>query len=136
LLAADEPADAVKAYETGTGALIGQIADGSRLKAPVHLLLDGSTTALYIGSTGTDSVVKYDLSQGLGSPDHPVAPSTFITGVKQVSGLAFGGNGLFYAAERKSRKIKRFRPDGAPAGDFITGLPDEPEFIRYLPKSS
>jgi hypothetical protein len=135
LLVADEPADAVKAYEVGTGALIGQIADGSAMKAPVHLLLDASASRLYIGSTGTDSVVRYELARGLGSPTQPVAPKTFITGVKHASGLAFGGDGLLYVAERKARKIKRFQSDGTPAGTFINKLPDEPEFIRYVPKS-
>ena len=135
LLVADEPADAVKAYEVGTGALIGQIADGSAMKAPVHLLLDASASRLYIGSTGTDSVVRYELARGLGSPTQPVAPKTFITGVKHPSGLAFGGDGLLYVAERKARKIKRFQSDGTPAGTFINKLPDEPEFIRYVPKS-
>ena len=51
--------------------------------------------------------------------------------------MAFDSAGNFYAAERKARKIKMFSADGSGKGaDFITGLPDEPEFILHVPKSS
>ena len=89
---------------------------------------------LYIGSSGNDSVVSYDLAQG--TPSGTVLPKMFIDGeVKHVSGMAFDAEGCFYAAERKAKKIKKFPPDGSGRGkDFITDLPDEPEFILYVPK--
>ena len=88
---------------------------------------------LYIGSTGNDSVVCYDLSNG--APLGTVAPTTFIDDeVKHVSGLAFDPDGSFYAAERHAKKIKQFTSTGKKVGNFITNLPDEPEFILYVPK--
>ena len=105
---------------------------GSILPNPV---INSTTSVLYIGSTGNDSVVSYDLSQG--APQGTVQPTTFIDGqVKHVSGMSFDADGNFYAAERKAKKIKQFPPDGSGNGtDFITNLPDEPEFIMYVPKS-
>lgn len=134
LYVSDEPANAVKAYDLSTGELQGWIA-GENLSAPVQLLLDASGAVLYIGSSGNDSVVTYDLSQG--APSGAVAPATFIDGeVKHVSGMAFDADGNFYAAERKAKKIRKFPADGSGKGeDFITDLPDEPEFILYVPKS-
>lgn len=130
LYLADEPADAVKVYDGKTGELFGQI-EGSKLSAPVHLLLHGKV--LYIGSTGNDSVVCYDLSNG--APSGIVAPMKFIDDeVKHVSGLAFAPDRHFYAAERHAKKIKKFTSTGKKVGDFITNLPDEPEFILYVPK--
>ena len=135
LYVADEPANAVKVYDGKTGELYGQIA-GDNLSAPVQLLLTATTGVLYISSSGNDSVVSYDLSQG--APSGIVAPTTFIDGeVKHISGMAFDADGYFYAAERKAKKIKKFPPDGSGGGkDFITDLPDNPEFILYVPKSN
>ena len=49
--------------------------------------------------------------------------------------MAFDAEGNFYAAERKAKRIKKFPPDGSGGGvEFISGLPDEPEFILYVPK--
>jgi len=133
LYVADEPANAVKVYDGSTGKLYGQIA-GENLKSPVQLLL-AKTGVLYISSSGNDSVVSYDLSQG--APSGIVAPTTFIDGkVKTISGMAFDADGHFYAAERKAKQIKKFPPDGSGSGKlFITDLPDNPEFIMYVPKS-
>jgi hypothetical protein len=132
LYVADEPASAVKVYNCDTGELQDQIA-GNNLSAPVQLLLNANM--LYISSSGNNSVVSYDLTRG--APSGIVAPTTFIDGtVKSISGIAFDASGNFYAAERKAKKIKRFPPDGSGAGeDFIKALPDEPEFILYIPNS-
>jgi hypothetical protein len=75
---------------------------------------------------------SYDLEHGFPTP--VVAPATFISGaVKHVSGIAFGSDGHFYAAERKAKTIKRFPASGGPDGKhFITDLPDNPEFILYV----
>jgi hypothetical protein len=49
--------------------------------------------------------------------------------------MAFDAEGNFYAAERKRKRIMKFPPDGSGDGvEFIGGLPDEPEFILYVPK--
>jgi hypothetical protein len=137
LYVADEPADAVKVYDVQTGEFRGQIAGGD-LCAPVQLLLDAATSVLYIGSSGSDRVMCYDLTQG--APAGTVEPRTFIHGkVKHVSGMAFDAEGNFYAAERKKKRITKFPPDGGGDGvEFIGGhsnpLPDEPEFILYVAK--
>ena len=133
LYVADEPGDAVKVYEVENGRFCGQIA-GDDLCAPVQLLVDERARVLYIGSSGNDRVVCYDLAQG--APAGTVPPRTFVHGkVKHVSGMAFDAEGNFYAAERKKKRIVKFPPDGSGDGvEFIGGLPDEPEFIRYVPK--
>lgn len=133
LYVADEVANAVKVYEDQSFELTGQIV-GDNLSAPVQLLL-GPKNVLYIGSTGNDSVVSYDISNG--APSGTVAPTTFVDGhVKHVSGMGFDADGHFYAAERKAQKIRKFPADGSGKGeDFITNLPDNPEFILYVPKS-
>ncbi len=135
LYVADEPANAVKVYDANTGKLYGQIT-GDKLKRPVQLLLEANTAVLYISSSGNDSVMSYDLSQG--PPSGIVTPRMFIKGeVKNISGMAFDADGGFYAAERIAKRIKKFPPDGRGSGDeFIKNLPDEPEFILYVPKSN
>jgi hypothetical protein len=140
LYVADEPGNAVKAYSLASGDLVGQIV-GTKLSAPVHLLCADSVpipVTLFIGSSGNDSVVTYDLSQG--PPSGTVAPTTLIDGgVKSVSGMDFGGDGLLYVAERKAQKIKRFAVTysngtltATQQSDFAIKLNDEPEFIRYV----
>lgn len=128
----DEPSNSVKAYNLESGEFLGEIA-GPNLISPVQLLLQNDT--LFIGSSGNDSVVTYDLSSG--PPFGIVTPTTFIDGeVKHISGMAFDPDGNFYAAERKARKIKKFDGDGHKKGHtFIKDLPDNPEFIMYVPKS-
>ena len=110
LFVADEPANAVKIYDRVTGEYRGTISGGD-LDAPVQLLLNAGTDVLYISSSGNDSVVSVDLSAGV--PSGSVSPTTFIDGqVKHISGMGFGKDGNFYAAERKAKKIKKFPPDG------------------------
>lgn len=101
LYVSDEPANAVKVYNVETGELQGQIA-GDNLSAPVQLIVNANV--LYIGSTGNDSVVTYDLSQG--APSGTVEPAYYINGeIKHISGMGFDGDGYFYAAELKSGHI-------------------------------
>ena len=131
LYVADEVANAINIYDGKTRELYGQIA-GNNLLSPVQLLVNQST--LYIASSDNDSVVSYDLSKGV--PSGTVKPKTFIDGdVKHISGIAFDADGYFYAAERDAQKIKKFQPDGSDGKDFITDLPDNPEFIVFVPKS-
>jgi sugar lactone lactonase YvrE len=99
----------------------------------VQLLLNDQTNFLYIGSTGNASVVRYDLSHG--APAGTVQPEMFIDSeVKHISGMAFDADGNFYAAERKKKSVKKFAPDGSKPSTFIDNLPDDPEFILYVPK--
>ena len=126
LVVADEPANAVKIYDGGTGKLITNIVNDRLLAAPVHLLSDDA--AIYIGSTGTDAVLRYDLgSDSLGG---------FIEGIKSVSGISFGPDGCFYAASRKEQCILRYDANGKFIDKFIKDLPDDPEFLLYVPSVS
>ena len=118
-----------------TGALRAEIV-GPNLREPVQLLLNESDGRPYIGSKGNDSILTCPVAHS--APVGKVEPRTFIDGkVKHVSGMAFDDAGRFYAAERTARRIKMFPPDGRGAGDdFITGLPDDPEFIHHVPKTA
>jgi hypothetical protein len=143
LYVADEPGNAVKAYDVTTGLLVGQIA-GANLSSPVHLLcaVGGEIPpTLFVGSTGNDGVVTFDLSSG--PPSGIVAPASLIDGsIKHASGMDFGADGLLYVAERKAMKIKRFAVTSSngtmvasPAKHWEITLADELEFIHYVPNS-
>ncbi|HVF06726.1 MAG TPA: hypothetical protein VNA20_17960 [Frankiaceae bacterium] len=65
------------------------------------------------------------------------ARSTFIHGlVPHVSGMAFDPDGYLYAALRTAKQVLRFDADGSSSVTFIDALPDDPEFIRYVPDST
>ena len=98
------------------------------------MLLSPQDRHLYLTSSGDDSVVRVDISNGI--PKGTVAPETFIHKLlRNISGIAFDGSGNFYAAERKDKKVLVFPPDGSGNGkDFIKYLPDNPEFIKFVPK--
>jgi hypothetical protein len=120
LFVADEPGNAVKIYDGETGKLVNQVVD-DKLAAPVHLLSrDG---VLYVGSTGTNSVLKYDIASGV--------LSEFVEGIESVSGMSFGGDDCFYAASRKEQCILKYDESGNFIDKFIKGLPDNPEFLLY-----
>jgi hypothetical protein len=125
LYVADEPGDVVKIYDLATGKtrgqLQGQIAAATFLRAPVHLLARGEY--LYIGSSGTDTVLQYHLASG--------ELKTVVTGVRTISGMCFDAAGNFYVAARDDKTIYSCGTDFGPPQPFITGLPDAPEFLVY-----
>ena len=133
LFVCDEPADSVNIYNGTTGQLNGQI-EGGILQGPVQLLLSPLDHHLYITSSKNGSVARVDISSGI--PSGTVTPDTFIDNkVDHISGITFDASGNFYAAERKKKRILVFPADGSGDGkDFIKDLPDEPEFIMYVPK--
>jgi len=120
---ADEPGNAVKIYDGETGKLVTRIVDDNLLAGPVHLL--ASDGALYIGSTGSDSVLKYDIALDV--------LSKFIDGIGRVSGMSFGCDRRFHAASRKDRCILNYDQVGNLINMFIKDLPDDPEFLLYVP---
>jgi hypothetical protein len=77
---------------------------------------------LYIGSSGTGSLVSYDPSTG--------ALATVVSGVDSISGV--GGDGCFYLASRKGKSILKYDRTAKQLTTFIKKLPDEPEFLLYL----
>lgn len=125
LIVADEPDNAVKIYNKVTGKLVTCIVDDDLLASPVHLLArDGE---IYIGSTGTKAVLRYYIGTG--------TLAKFIEGIKSVSGMSFGGDGCFYAASRKDRCILKYDGNGNFIHKFIKDLPDDPEFLLYVPNT-
>jgi 6-phosphogluconolactonase (cycloisomerase 2 family) len=128
LYVADEAADAVKVFDVDSGELIARIT-GQGLKAPVHLILHGE--ALYIGASGTGSILSLDLTT---PPTGELEARVVIDGkLDAPSGFAIGPEGDLYVAERKKQRVRRFSSDGKKEGTFIHGLPDMPEFLVYVP---
>jgi hypothetical protein len=128
LYVADEAGDAVKVFSVQSGELLAHIA-GRTLKAPVHLVLHGET--LYIGASGTGSILALDLST---PPSGELKARVVIDGkLDTPSGFAVGPDGDLYVAERKKLRVRRFSSDGKKKGTFIDNLPDMPEFLVYVP---
>jgi sugar lactone lactonase YvrE len=125
---ADEAGDAVKVFDVQSGELLAHIT-GRTLKAPVHLILHGET--LYIGASGTGSILAIDLST---PPSGELKARVVIDGkLDAPSGFAVGPDGDLYVAERKKQRVRRFSSDGKKEGTFIHNLPDMPEFLVYVP---
>jgi hypothetical protein len=128
LYVADEAGDSVKVFHVQSGELLAHIT-GRALKAPVHLILHGET--LYIGASGTGSILALDLST---PPSGELEARVVIDGkLDTPSGFAVGPDGDLYVAERKKLRVRRFSADGKKKGRFINNLPDMPEFLVYVP---
>jgi hypothetical protein len=129
LYVADEAGDAVKIFLVESGELMAHITQ-HELKAPVHLLLDDET--LYIGATGTGSILALDLTST--PPSGKLKARVVIDGkLDNPSGIAIGPDGDLYVAERKKQQVLRFSPKGKKKATFIDNLPDMPEFLVYIP---
>ena len=111
LYVADEAGDAVKVFDVQFGELWAHIT-GQMLKAPVHLVLHGET--LYIGASGTGSILTLDLST---PPSGELKARVVIEGkLEAPSGFAVGPDGDLYVAERKRLRVRRFSSDGRKRG--------------------
>jgi len=129
LYVADEAGDVVKIFELESGRLIAHI-KSKKLAKPVHLILQDNT--LYIGASGTGSILAYDIPNEV--PHEKLKPRVVIDGkLKAPSGFAIGPEGDLYVAERFDQRIRRFSMKGKNKGTFIDGLPDVPEFLIYVP---
>ena len=128
LYVADEAGDAVKVFNVRSGELMAHIT-GRELKAPVHLILHGEM--LYIGASGTGSILTLDLS----TPPRGELKASVVIDRKldAPSGFAIGPDGDLYVAERKKQRVRRFSSKGKKKGTFIDALPDMPEFLVYVP---
>ena len=128
LYVADEAGNSVKVFNVRSGELMARIT-GRALKAPVHLILHGET--LYIGASGTGSILALDLSA---PPSDELKARVVIDGkLDSPSGFAIGPDGDLYVAERKKQRVRRFSEKGKKKGTFIDALPDMPEFLVYVP---
>ncbi|MFO1398123.1 MAG: hypothetical protein U1F48_13765 [Burkholderiales bacterium] len=132
LYVAGEAGNVVKVYELKTGQLVARIR-AKKLRKPVHLVLRGDT--LYIGASGTGSILAYDIPERL--PRGKLKARTVIDGkLMAPSGFAIGPDGDIYVAERLDQRVRRFSIKGKAKGTFIDGLPDMPEFLVHVPDST
>lgn len=148
LYVADEPGNAVKIYPlvdvqiNGQSFVQGQLykqITASNLHGPVHLLVNNGT--LYITSSG-GCILAYDVKTG--------AVTTFLSGLKSPSGMAFDSDGNFFFADRAGQAIYECAYNGKkqkyghptvfiPPYDkkhAPDGLPDQPEFLLYVKRSA
>ena len=129
LYVADEAGDTVKVFNVQSGEFMAHIT-GRTLEAPVHLILHRET--LYIGASGTGSVLALDLTST--PPKGEIKARVVIDGkLDAPSGFAVGPDGDLYVAERKKQRVRRFSSKGKEKGTFIDDLPDMPEFLLYVP---
>jgi hypothetical protein len=132
LYVADEVANAVRRYDTSTGAYLETISHNS-LSHPLHLLALGGK--LYISveadSDGDALVVAYDpQSQSLSTV---VVRSTTDFNVKHPSGMTFDGQGNFYLADLDGQAVYQFDPTfKRTSGTFMSNMPDQPEFVLWV----
>jgi DNA-binding beta-propeller fold protein YncE len=130
LYVADRAADCVRIYEARTGRYVRNLVSrNDQVDKPIHLLLSPDGRYLFIGSGGTDSILRHDLHQN--------ATSVFVEsksgGLNGPAGMVFGDDGLLYVASRNSKEILRYRSDGKPCGEpFIKDLADNPEFLMLV----
>ena len=115
LYVADEAGDSVKVFNVRSGELMARIT-GRWLQAPVHLILHGES--LYIGASGTGSILALDLSST--PPAGEVEARVVIDrALDAPSGFAIGPDGDFYVAERKKQRVRRFSSKGKKKGTFM-----------------
>lgn len=130
LFVADRSANRVQRYDGATGELMGTY-DAKLLVTPIHLLWLPEEQHLLVGSRDRHAVVRLDPETG--AVTEVVTPKA--GGLASPSGLALGPDGRLYVASRDGRQILRFdlasgRPDQRP---FIDQLPDQPEFLAFVP---
>ena len=131
LYVADRAADCVRVYEARTGHFLRNLVSRSdQLDKPIHLLLSPDGRYLFIGSGGTDSILRHDLRQN--------STSVFVAsksgGLNGPAGMAFGDDGFLYVASRNTKEILRYdAKDGRPSTKpFIKDLADNPEFLMLV----
>jgi streptogramin lyase len=94
------------------------------------LLLSPDGRYLFIGSGGTDSVLRHDLRRN--------STSVFVTpksgGLNGPAGMTFGDDGFLYVASRNTKEILRYNAEnGRPSSKpFIKNLADNPEFLMLV----
>jgi hypothetical protein len=130
LFVVDEPAGLVRLYQAYTGT---PLMNSNQLDSPVHLLIKGNT--IYVG----------DGNQVLSSPVpniyvpnpvwtfNPVALDPALPD-DSVSGMAFDNSGNFYVAIRTGSQVWKYDSTFANGAPWQTSpMPDEPEFLLYIP---
>jgi hypothetical protein len=134
LFVVDEPAGLVRLYDSRTGQLL---RSSNPLNSPVHLLIDNDT--LYVGAG--DQV----LSCPVPNPYDPNAPAWVFTPLEfspalpageSVSGMAFDSQGNFHVAVRTKKLVMKYDSELLNGVNWAsTPMPDNPEFLLYIPDS-
>jgi DNA-binding beta-propeller fold protein YncE len=131
LFVADRAADCVRIYDARTGHFLRNLVSASdQVDKPIHLLLSPDGGYLFIGSGGTDSILRHDLRRN--------ATSVFVTpksgGLNGPAGMTFGDDGFLYVASRNTKEILRYNAEnGRPSSKpFIKNLADNPEFLMLV----
>jgi hypothetical protein len=132
LFVADEPAGLVRLYDPRTGQIL---RSSNPLNSPVHLLINDGT--LYVGAG--DQV----LSSPVPNPYDPNAPVWVFTPLefspalpagKSVSGMAFDSQGNFHVAIRTKNLVVKYDSKFSNGVNWVsTPMPDNPEFLLYVP---
>ena len=131
LYVADRAADCVRIYEAHTGHFLRNLVSGSdQVDRPIHLLLSPDGRYLFIGSGGTDSILRHDFGRNSTS----VFAASKSGGLNGPAGMAFGGDGFLYVASRNTKEILRYDgQSGQPLNKpFIKNLADNPEFLMLV----
>ena len=135
LLVADEVAGMVKAYSVASGSLLAAV---TGLDSPVHLLIQASTSTLYVSTK--QGVMQVALPAEI-TFTSPLNATPYITskmmsdaGAKSVAGMCFGpdpssGNTTMFVADRTGNAV--YYVSGGALKAFLTKLKDNPEFLVY-----
>jgi DNA-binding beta-propeller fold protein YncE len=131
LYVADRAADCIRIYDARTGHFLRNLVSATdRVDRPIHLLLSPDGRYLFIGSGGTDSILRHDLRRN--STSVFVRPKS--GGLNGPAGMAFGDDDFLYVASRNTKEILRYDTnDGRPSDKpFIKNLADNPEFLMLV----
>jgi hypothetical protein len=165
LYVADEAGDAVRMYDPATGVPLGfaSIASPVHLAVFENQLYAGSGNSVYSGALvsppgALPQVPSPTWFEGQTVPPFPPPPDGYTNSVtltlknlnlnlppgSPVSGITFDDSGNMYVALRAARAIYKFASAsgrgkqtfaGAQAA-FISGLPDDPEFVLWVSDKS
>jgi DNA-binding beta-propeller fold protein YncE len=102
-------------YDGATGAPLGTfVTSGSGgMSLPEGITFDPSGSYLYVASTGSNQILKYNAQTGAYVG---VAASTGVSGPK---GVKFGPDGLMYVASASNNRILRFTASGTYVDDYV-----------------
>lgn len=128
LYACDEPGGVVRVYAAPGGT---PVLKSTAVGSPVQLLLAGGRVYVAAGEQVYSAPALTSAAAGQSWELTPVPLSPAPGGV--VSGIAFDGQGNLNVALREARQVRRYAPDFSALPPWGAGLPDNPEFLLYVP---
>lgn len=129
LFVADETTRAVRSYDVGTGAFLGDLVVFDHHHGrPIGLHLDDRT--LYVGLKHGDRVVQVDLD----APGaHRAVPLDDTVRLRHPAGLTIGGDGALYVASHDGGELIRHDLATGRSEVFASGFTDAPEHVIAVP---